>query len=114
MVCRKRRHRFRQGVLSGSPSRPGRPPGTRPAHQVGPTARFAYADPPYPGKADYYVERQEVDHAELVAELEAGFPDGWALSTSAAALYDVLPLCPRSVRVCRGGARCAAGRAGDR
>lgn len=102
-VCRKRRHRFRQGVLvSLEQAVPGRPPasGTRPAHQVGPTARFAYADPPYPGKAGYYLEGQEVDHAELIAELEAGFPDGWALSTSAAALYDVLPLCPRSVRVC--------------
>ena len=29
--------------------------------------RFAYADPPYPGKADIYPEREEVDHAELAA-----------------------------------------------
>lgn len=99
VVCRKRRWRFRQasrGDRDGT--RPGRPRrgGTRPP---GP-ARFAYADPPYPGKAGYYPERQEVDHAELVAELEAGWPDGWALSTSAAALRDVLALCPRSARVC--------------
>jgi hypothetical protein len=28
----------------------------------------------------------EVDHAELIRRLSAGFPDGWALSTSAEAL----------------------------
>lgn len=61
---------------------------------------FAYADPPYPGKAGYYVERQEVDHASLLEQLTAGYPDGWALSTSAPALRDVLPLCPPGVRVC--------------
>ncbi|MGH2869032.1 MAG: hypothetical protein ACRDNK_15920, partial [Solirubrobacteraceae bacterium] len=67
---------------------------------AGRVARFAYADPPYPGKSRYYDERQEVDHQALIAELEAGWPDGWALSTSAAALRDVLALCPASVRVC--------------
>jgi hypothetical protein len=40
-----------------------------------------------------------VDHAELVARLEADFPDGWALSTSAVALRDVLAMCPPDVRV---------------
>lgn len=59
---------------------------------------FAYADPPYPGKAGYYVERQEVDHASLVDRLR-GYPDGWALSTSAAALRDVWALCPEA-RLC--------------
>lgn len=88
---RKARWRFRQGA--------GRVP-PRPVRQVGPAARFAYADPPYPGRADYYVERQEVDHAELIAGLERDFPDGWALSTAADALHDVLPLCPPEVRVC--------------
>jgi hypothetical protein len=61
--------------------------------------RFAYADPPYPGQAwrvygkhkDY---AGEVDHAELVARLVADYPDGWALSTSASALPEVLALCP--------------------
>jgi hypothetical protein len=62
--------------------------------------RFAYADPPYPGKAGYYVERQEVDHASLVDQLTREYPDGWALSTSAEALRDVLLLCPSEVRVC--------------
>lgn len=62
--------------------------------------RFGYADPPYPGKAGYYVEQTEVDHRELVELLTASYPDGYALSTSAAALRDVLPLCPPDVRVC--------------
>ncbi len=61
--------------------------------------RFAYADPPYPGKAGYYDERREVDHASLVDRL-ATYPDGWALSTSSEALRDVLSLCPPEVRVC--------------
>lgn len=62
--------------------------------------RFVYADPPYPGKAGYYPERQEVDHAELVEGLVAEYPDGWALSTSAVALGRVLRCCPVGVRVC--------------
>lgn len=67
--------------------------------------RFAYADPPYPGLAKRYYGDQptyagEVDHAELIARLEACYPDGWALSTSAKALRHVLPLCPEGARVC--------------
>lgn len=62
--------------------------------------RFAYADPPYPGKSRYYPERQEVDHASLLEQLVDGYPDGWALSTSSEALRDVLALCPPGVRVC--------------
>ena len=62
--------------------------------------RFAYADPPYPGRAHYYPERTEVDHQALVERLVAEFPDGWALSTSAEALQQVLALCPGGVRVC--------------
>lgn len=62
--------------------------------------RFAYADPPYPGKAGYYPERQEVNHASLLERLTDGYPDGWALSTSAEALQDVLALCPPNVRIC--------------
>lgn len=50
--------------------------------------RFAYADPPYPGlAARYYADQPtyagEVDHAALVASLEASGYDGWALSTAA-------------------------------
>lgn len=65
--------------------------------------RFAYADPPYPGCAHYYLKENpnacEVDHAELVARLVRDYPDGWALSTSSVALRDVLALCPPGVRV---------------
>jgi hypothetical protein len=61
---------------------------------------FAYADPPYPGKAGYYLERAEVDHASLVDRLTREYPGGWALSTSSRALRDVLLLCPPEVRVC--------------
>lgn len=60
--------------------------------------RFAYADPPYPGCAAIYKDHPdfagEVDHVELVARLYGEYPDGWALSTSAAALKYVLSLCP--------------------
>jgi hypothetical protein len=63
--------------------------------------RVAYADPPYPGQAarhygDHRDFAGEVDHAELITRLEEEFPDGWALSTSVAALPDVLALCPKS------------------
>lgn len=61
---------------------------------------FAYADPPYPGKALLYPERREVDHASLLERLTKNYPDGWALSTSSDALRDVLSLCPRGVRIC--------------
>jgi hypothetical protein len=64
--------------------------------------RFAYADPPYPGKSRrYYREHPdyagEVDHAALIDRLETEFPDGWALSTSAAALQRILPMCPQPI-----------------
>jgi hypothetical protein len=65
--------------------------------------RFCYADPPYPGKARLYRRERsyggEVDHAALIERLEGEAFDGWALSTSEAALRDVLPLCPRGARV---------------
>lgn len=60
--------------------------------------RFGYADPPYPGLANLYVEKQEVDHAELIARLESEY-DGWALHTHVPALTLLLPLCPPDVRV---------------
>ena len=94
-ACRQAKHRFRVG----------------PAPRAdGPPIRVAYADPPYPGKAHYYPEGQEIDHRELVERLVREFPDGWALSTSAEALPHVLRLCPLDVRVAawvrppRGGA----------
>lgn len=88
--CRQAAHRFHRGavrrVANGHPM------------------RFAYADPPYPGMARRYYQDHphyagEVDHIRLVEQLDDGFPDGWALSTSAAALRDVLASCPTSVRV---------------
>lgn len=58
---------------------------------------LAYADPPYPGQAFMYRDHPdyagEVDHAALIERL-AGF-DGWALSTSARALPQVLELASR-------------------
>jgi hypothetical protein len=73
---------------------------------------FAYADPPYPGKALIYPERSEVDHASLLQLLTENYPDGWALSTSSEALRDVLPLCPKGVRICAWfkGPRCTKSR----
>jgi len=66
---------------------------------------FAYADPPYPGLARRYYGGEstyegEIDHVALIADLEASGLAGWALSTSAKALRDVLPLCPPQARVC--------------
>lgn len=65
--------------------------------------RIAYADPPYPRMAkrwygDHPDYGGEVDHAELIAQLVDEF-DGWALSTGAYALQEVLALCPLGVRV---------------
>jgi len=67
--------------------------------------RFCYCDPPYPGLSRrYYGDHRdfdgEVDHAELVSRLTTAGYDGWALSTSAAALRDVWALCPVDTRLC--------------
>ena len=98
VICRKRRHRFQRAVARGVPLRvTARRDAERLAAGPG---RFAYADPPYPGLADYYPEAEEVDHAALIAFLEAEYADGWALSTSARALREVLALCPAQTRVC--------------
>lgn len=55
--------------------------------------RLCYADPPYPGRAHLYADHPdyagEVDHCDLVEDLCHNY-DGWALSTSAEALRDVL------------------------
>jgi hypothetical protein len=54
-------------------------------------AKSCYGDQPtYAG---------EVDHAQLIASAAAA-NDGWALSTGAYALKQILPLCPEGVRVC--------------
>jgi hypothetical protein len=58
--------------------------------------RLAYADPPYPGQSGIYRGHPdyagEVDLRELVSRLATY--DGWALSTSARALPDVLAMIP--------------------
>lgn len=82
--CRQALHRVRRAGLELE----------RAAHSM----RVAYADPPYPGRAWRFYRNEEVDHAALIRELE-GF-DGWALSTAADALRELLPLCPPTVRVC--------------
>lgn len=76
-------------------------------HQVetanGQPKKVCYCDPPYPGLAWMYQDQPdyagEVDHAKLVASLEYSY-DGFALSTSAKALGQVLPLLTRPYRVC--------------
>jgi hypothetical protein len=89
--CRQARHRVTAAVRDGSPRAP------RDASRVDAplqTRRFAYADPPYPGLAGYYRGHPdyagEVDHKALLSRLATY--DGWALSTSAAALPYVLSL----------------------
>jgi hypothetical protein len=77
-----------------------RPPRREVLDDVSRAMRFCYADPPYPGKAGYYPEGEEVDHRALVELLAVVGPDGWALSTSATALQQVLAPCPPGVRVC--------------
>lgn len=88
--CRQASHRFRRGYIP------------RPA-DVDRPLELAYADPPYPGKAGIYRDHPdyagEVDHAELIGRLELDYPDGWALSTSAAALRDVWQLTPPGTRL---------------
>lgn len=61
--------------------------------------RFAYADPPYPGMARRYYGSPEVNHEILIGTLVSDFPDGWALSTSAGTVRQVLSMCPASTRV---------------
>jgi hypothetical protein len=93
--CRQARHRFTTAA-------------GRAAVADGRALRLAYADPPYPGNARLYRHHRdyagEVDHAALIRRLRPY--DGWALSTSAAALPAVLALCPPGIRVAawhRGG-----------
>src|SRR5690606_18814655 len=66
--------------------------------------RLGYADPPYIGQAQKHYSHDErcaeVDHAELIARLEAEF-DGWALSfgVNLPALQEVVALLPEGSRV---------------
>jgi len=69
--------------------------------------RFAYADPPYLGRGEYY-RAHHVDamrwndpqtHQKLIDRLQAEFGDGWVLSLSEASLRTILPMCPVGARV---------------
>jgi hypothetical protein len=70
--------------------------------------RFAYADPPYEGRAVQNYGREarlngrkamEVNHPILIRHLVEEFPDGWALSCKTNSLQGLLPLCPGGIRV---------------
>jgi len=61
--------------------------------------RFASADPPYVGRAQRWYDDEEVDHAALIASLQASGYAGWALSAAADSLTQITPLCPPH-RVC--------------
>ena len=64
--------------------------------------KVAYADPPYIGQAKKHYGQfggSEVDHAALIARLNADYPDGWALSLSSPTLKQILALCPDDVRI---------------
>lgn len=89
--CRQARHRVARYAAAGRDSSPRGPRDASP----GSARRFAYADPPYPGNSRRYYGHHpdyagEVDHADLLSRLATY--DGWALSTSAAALPAVLAL----------------------
>jgi hypothetical protein len=69
--------------------------------------KFAFADPPYLGCGKLYAAHHPEAHiwddiqahADLINRLVSDFPDGWALCASSPSLQDILPLCPRGVRV---------------
>jgi hypothetical protein len=97
--CRQARHRVARwassgasGDGSGGDRRDGSAEVLRDGSCSSAARRLAYADPPYPGNARLYVGHPdyagEVDHAALLSRLATY--DGWALSTSAAALPTVL------------------------
>lgn len=70
--------------------------------------RFAYADPPYYGKANSIYKHlhdqaavwdDKQTHIDLVVRLCDEFPDGWALSCNPADLRWLLPHTPDDARV---------------
>lgn len=106
--CRQAAFRSRRYSSSGSGAAPDDASSTPAAAAsdaslvagAGRRLRFAYADPPYPGLSRKYYRREEVDHPSLIDRLTTGGYAGWALSTSARALRELLPICPPEVRVC--------------
>src|SRR5260370_36642323 len=70
--------------------------------------RFAYADPPYLGCCGKFYKHYHPDglcwddlttHKLLISRLAAKYPDGWAMSASSVSLQQILPLCPKGVRI---------------
>lgn len=63
--------------------------------------KIAYADPPYPGLAHLYADQPEysgeIDHAALIARLDAEF-DGWVLHTHSPAIPIIAALVPEGAR----------------
>lgn len=69
--------------------------------------RFAYADPPYLGRADFYrghhpdalIWDDPETHRALIARLQDEYPDGWVMSLASDTLRVLLPMCPAGARV---------------
>lgn len=65
--------------------------------------RFGYADPPYLGLGKRLYGFPEWDsperHRDLIAQLCAEFPDGWALSLSTPSLFTLAPMFPEGTRL---------------
>jgi DNA modification methylase len=68
--------------------------------------KFAYADPPYLGRAEYYrahhadamIWDKPETHQALIDRLQADYPDGWVMSLSERSLRTILPMCPPEAR----------------
>lgn len=60
--------------------------------------KFAYADPPYPGKAKLHYDCDEIDFPKLIGRLENEF-DAFALSCNSNDLKTLLPVFKKPVRV---------------
>ena len=69
--------------------------------------KFAFADPPYLGRAEYYrahhPDAMDWDdpetHRALIKRLQEDFPDGWAMSLHETSLRTLLPMCPKNARI---------------
>jgi hypothetical protein len=69
--------------------------------------KFAYADPPYLGRGEYYRAHHPdamswndpETHRALIQRLQDEFPDGWVMSLSEPSLRIILPMCPAEARV---------------
>jgi hypothetical protein len=68
--------------------------------------RFAFADPPYLGRAEYYrahhpeamIWDDPESHRDLISRLQAEYREGWVLALSERSLRTILPMCPAEAR----------------